>query len=102
MKQNPSQPNRRGQKRRIRLFMFFVLCFSIWTGYTIYLQSGVLKEKEAQLEALKQEAAQIQQQQAELQYKASRLNDKEYIAELARKHYNLSKPGEILFVIPEE
>ncbi len=94
-------PNRKGQKRRIRLFLFFVLCFSVWTGYTLYMQSGVLAEKEAELAALKQEAANVQQTQAELTYKVSRLNDKEYIAELARKHYFLSKPGEIIYVIPE-
>lgn len=101
MKKSPSQPNKLGQKRRIRFFMFFVLCFSIWTGYTIYLQSGALAEKEAQLEKLKQEEMAVQQKQTELAYKVSRLNDKEYVAEIARKHYNLSKPGEIIFVIPE-
>ncbi|MFY0545798.1 FtsB family cell division protein [Brevibacillus sp. H7] len=94
-------PNKKGQKRRIRLFLFFVLCFSVWTGYTLYLQSGVLAEKEAQLEALKQEAANVQQIQAELTYTVGRLNDKEYIAELARKHFFLSKPGEVIYVIPE-
>lgn len=101
MKKPPSQSNKLGQKRRIRLFMFIVLIFSIWTGYTIYLQSGVLAEKEEQLQKLKQEEAAVQQKQAELAYKVSRLNDKEYVAEIARKHYNLSKPGEIIFVIPE-
>jgi len=101
MNTSSSPTNRRGQKRRIRLFMFVVLCIAVWTGYTAYLQSGVLAEKERELEALRQEAAAVQQQQAELNYKVSRLNDKEYIAELARKDYFLSKPGEIIFVIPE-
>jgi cell division protein DivIC len=101
MMSSPSQPNKQGQKRRIRLVMFFVLCFSVWTGYTAYLQSGILSEKERELEQLKQEAAAVQQQQAELSYKVSRLNDKEYIAELARKHFFLSKPGEKIYVLPE-
>jgi cell division protein DivIC len=101
---NPSSPSttrNKGQKRRIRLFMFFVLCIAVWTGYTLYLQSDALAEKEAQLEALKLEAAAVQQQQAELTYKVSRLNDKEYIAELARKHFFYTKPGETIYVIPE-
>ncbi|GAA4722261.1 FtsB family cell division protein [Brevibacillus fulvus] len=96
------QMNKTGQKRRIRLLLFFVLCFSIWTGYTVYLQSGILQQKEAELQSLQTEVAKVQAQQDELMYKASRLNDKEYIAELARKRYNMAKPGEILFVIPEQ
>jgi cell division protein DivIC len=98
---SPSHVNRKGQKRRIRLFLFFVLCLFVWIGYTLYLQGGMLSEKEAELETLKKEAAEVQQQQAELAYKASRLNDQEYIAELARKEWFFTKPGESIYVIPE-
>lgn len=93
--------NKQGQKRRMRLVMFFVLCFSVWTGYTVYLQSGILSEKEAELTKLRQEATDVSRSQAELTYKVSRLNDKEYIAELARKTYFLTKPGEQIYVVPE-
>lgn len=89
------------QKRRIRLFLFFVLCFLAWTGYTAYTQSSVLAQKREELEALRKEAEAARQVQAELMYKYSRLQDKEYIAELARKHYFLSLEGETLFVLPE-
>ncbi|MBO8164885.1 MAG: septum formation initiator family protein [Brevibacillus sp.] len=101
MRHSPSQPNRRGQQRRIRLFLFLMLCFSIWTGYTAYLQSGVLAEKERELNKLTQELADIRQINDELKYKVNRLNDKEYIAEIARKNYYLSKPGEVIYVLPE-
>lgn len=101
MNNSPSPANKLGQKRRIRLVMFFVLCFAIWTGYTAYLQSGILSAKEKELEQLNQEATAVKQTQAELSYKVSRLNDKEYIAELARKEFFLSKPGEQIYVIPE-
>ncbi len=94
--------NRRGQKRRMRLFFFFILCFFVWTGYTFYLQSGVLAQKETELEALKKESAVLLQQQEELTYEASRLNDQEYLAELARKRIYYTKPGESIYVIPEE
>ncbi|TGV26633.1 septum formation initiator family protein, partial [Mesorhizobium sp. M00.F.Ca.ET.186.01.1.1] len=54
MKQATTSPtNRKGQRRRMRLFFFFILCFFVWTGYTLYLQSGVLAEKSSELEALK-------------------------------------------------
>jgi len=102
MKEAISMPtNRKGQRRRMRLFFFFVLCFFIWTGYTLYLQSGVLAQKKTELESLKQEAAVLQQKQEELTYEASRLNDQEYLAELARKRIFYTKQGESIYVIPE-
>lgn len=102
MKEAISMPtNRKGQRRRMRLFFFFVLCFFIWTGYTLYLQSGVLAQKKTELETLKQEAAALQQKQEELTYEASRLNDQEYLAELARKRIFYTKEGESIYVIPE-
>ncbi|GED72025.1 hypothetical protein BRE01_57270 [Brevibacillus reuszeri] len=93
--------NRKGQRRRMRLFFFFVLCFFVWTGYTLYVQSGVLAQKKTELDTLKQEAASLQQKQEELSYEASRLNDQEYLAELARKRIFYTKQGESIYVIPE-
>ncbi|UFJ40551.1 septum formation initiator family protein [Brevibacillus humidisoli] len=101
MRHSPSQSNRQGQKRRIRFFLFLMLFFSIWTGYTAYLQSSALAEKEQQLHELEQKVATMRQTNNELQYKMNRLHDKEYIAELARKKYSLAKPGEVLFILPE-
>lgn len=102
MSSNQTPANNKGKKRRMRIFLFFVLVFSIWTGYTAYLQSGLLAEKESQLEQLRITAQAEQQMKAELSYKASRLNDKEYLAELARKHWYLTKPGEIIYIIPDQ
>lgn len=93
--------HRKGQKRRMRLFFFVILCCFIWTGYTLYLQSGVLAQKKSELDQLKQETAALLQEQEELSYEASRLNDQEYLAELARKRIYYTKPGERIYVIPE-
>lgn len=92
---------RKGQKRRIRLFFFVILCCFVWTGYTLYLQSDVLAQKKAELDQLKQQTAALTQKQEELTYEASRLNDEEYLAELARKRIYYTKPGESIYVIPE-
>ncbi|MET3291320.1 septum formation initiator family protein [Brevibacillus fluminis] len=102
MSKNQAPANNKGQKRRMRIFMFFVLLFSIWTGYTAYLQSGLLTEKEEQLKQLQAASVAEQKLQAELAYKANRLNDKEYLAELARKQWYLTKPGEIIYILPEQ
>ncbi|WP_139492583.1 FtsB family cell division protein [Brevibacillus dissolubilis] len=101
MNTSPTQSQSQGRKRRIRLTMFFVLCFLVWTGYTTYLQSGILTEKEEKLAALQAQADEVQDKNKELNYKANRLNDKEYIAELARKNHFMAKPGEVLFVLPD-
>ena len=93
--------NRKGQKRRMRLFFFVILCCFVWTGYTLYLQSDVLAQKKSELEELKKETAALLQKQEELSYEASRLNDEEYLAELARKRIYYTKPGESIYVIPE-
>lgn len=85
----------------MRLFFFVIMCFCVWTGYTLYLQSGVLSQKKTELEALKQDSATLLQTQEELTYEASRLNDQEYLAELARKRIYYTKPGESIYVIPE-
>ncbi|MGD8192529.1 FtsB family cell division protein [Brevibacillus ginsengisoli] len=102
MKNGTHQVNRNKQKRRIRLVLLVMLLISVWTGYTIYLQSSSLAQSEEDLNKLKQQSMAIKQKQTELTYKASRLNDKEYIAELARKNLYFSKPNEIIFVLPDK
>ncbi|WP_232699030.1 FtsB family cell division protein [Brevibacillus daliensis] len=102
MRTRPShQSNNVGRKRRLRFIMFFVCCFLIWTGYTAYLQNSVLEATEKDLKTLKQEALEVNQQKEELENIMKRLEDPEYIAEVARKNNFMSKPGEIIFLIPD-
>lgn len=102
MKNGTQQVNRNKQKRRLRLVLLVMLLISVWTGYTIFVQSSSLAAKEEELNKLKQQAMAVKQKNAELTYKESRLNDKEYIAELARKNLYFSKPDEIIFVLPDK
>jgi len=101
MHPSSQKTNNIGRKRRMRIVMLFVLCFFVWTGYTFYVQSISLSDKEAELQALLHEKAQAKQTQDELVYKANRLNDKEYIAEIARKNYFMAYPWETLIITPE-
>lgn len=100
MSQHPTPKTKK--KRRMRIVLFLVLGFCVWTGVTVYSQSQLLAEKEQQLQQLQREKEQATREQAELTYKVNRLQDEEYIAELARKHFYYSKPGEIIFVIPDK
>lgn len=102
MKNGTTQANRNKQRRRIRLVLFIMLGFSAWTCYTLYTQSGDLAQKKLELEELNKDALAVKETQSELNYKVSRLNDKEYIAELARKDYFLAKPGEVIYVLPNK
>ncbi|MCP3764510.1 septum formation initiator family protein [Domibacillus sp. A3M-37] len=65
-------------------------------------QTGSLKEKEQELAEAKSTLSGLEQQQKQSEEELVRLQDDEYIAELARKDYFLSDDGEIIFNIPEE
>ncbi|GAB7387204.1 hypothetical protein BSNK01_10400 [Bacillaceae bacterium] len=91
----------KAQKRRIRLLFCFLFLFMVWAGYTWYAQNGILKDKKAQLAQLRGKLEQLEKERAQLQGEVKKLHDEEYIAEIARKYFFLSRPGEIIFVTPE-
>lgn len=55
------------------------------------------RSQETELKAVKAEYQQAQQRHLELNEALKRLDDPEYLAEIARKDYYYSKPGEIIF-----
>lgn len=86
----------------MRLMMLFICVFTLWAGYTWHTQSGVLAEKKRELQKLQSDFRVVEREHEQLEYEVKRLKqDEEYIAELARKYYFLSKPGEIIFLTPE-
>jgi len=74
----------------------------LWAGTTIFKQRIDIAEKKVVLEELKQEEQQVITTKKELEEKALLLQSYDYIAELARKYYFLSKPGEYIFISPED
>lgn len=91
----------KGSRRRRKLLLLSLLGFLVWSGITFVGQMDHLKAQEAQLEDLQQELATLQQQNEEYQQEVIKLHDPEYIEQLARREYFLSKPGETLFITPE-
>ncbi|MEF2968730.1 septum formation initiator family protein [Paenibacillus sp. M1] len=84
-----------GARRRMRLWMSFMVLFLGWAGYTYIDQSGEIGNKQHELaerQAVKDENDQALNQ---LKYELNRLNDPEYIGQIAMKKYGLYKPGEI-------
>jgi len=91
----------KGQKRRLRVLGVVVTAFCLWAGFTWYDQQATLLEKKEELKKVEQLANQEKLENDELKYQVSRLNDRDYIAEIARRDYYLSKPGEIIFLTPD-
>lgn len=84
-----------GARRRIRLWMTFMVLFIGWAGYTYVNQSGEIGSKShllAERTAIKSEN---EQALVQLKYELNRLKDPEYIGQMAMKKYGLYKPGEI-------
>lgn len=90
-----------GQKRRKRLLALIVIPFCIWAGFTWYDQQAVLLAKKEEKVKVQQTFDQVKLENEELKYQVNKLNDNDYIAELARRDYHLSKPGEVIFITPE-
>ncbi|MEK4027386.1 MULTISPECIES: septum formation initiator family protein [Bacillaceae] len=87
--------------RRLGAFVVVALILSVGLGSTLFSRTAHLEEQK--LEKKKAEAAlvELKQQQKQYEEELKRLEDDEYIAELARKKYFLSDDGEIIFNIPE-
>lgn len=74
-----------GAKRRLMLWMTFVIVFVIWAGYTFLVQNAQISDKSSNLAAQQTSKEETQKKLDQLKYEVSRLKDPEYIGQLARK-----------------
>ncbi|WP_170145365.1 FtsB family cell division protein [Ammoniphilus oxalaticus] len=81
--------------------MLIIIPFCLWAGLTWYDQEAALAEKRQDMIKVAQSLDQVKLENEELTYQVNRLHDTEYIAEIARRDYHLSKPGEVIFITPE-
>jgi cell division protein DivIC len=93
-KSNPSKNSAAGAKRRRFMWIFFVALFFGWAGYTYFDQSAVIANKSEQLDKKQKTSEGVIASLNQLKYEVSRLNDDEYIGQLARKWYNIYPQGE--------
>ncbi|PAQ14849.1 cell division protein DIVIC [Bacillaceae bacterium SAOS 7] len=87
--------------RRLAAFSILALIIIAGLGSTLISQSAHLEEKQQLKEEAQASLVELKKQQKQYEEELERLNDDEYIAELARKKYFLSDDGEIIFNIPE-
>lgn len=91
-----------GRRRRMRLLLGILFAFLLWAGYTFYQQGKAITQAEKRLAEYQQQIKQMNQEKSDLEKKVKQLQDKNYVAELARKTLLLTKKGEVLFVTPEQ
>lgn len=91
--------DRRTARRRMRIALFIVGGLLIWATYIGLRQEEILKAQRKAKAELTQTLEQERATQKDLKYQAERLQDPEYIANLARSKYYLSKKGEVIFEI---
>lgn len=92
---NSNKTSATGAKRRRFIWVFVVAAFFCWAGYTFFAQSAAIAEKSKQLEKKQQSSESVTASLNQLKYEVSRLNDDEYIGQLARKWYNMYPQNEL-------
>ncbi|MEK3750753.1 septum formation initiator family protein [Paenibacillus sp. FSL E2-8871] len=91
---NHSKNSAAGAKRRRFMWIVFVAVFFGWAGYTYFAQSAVIADKGEELAKKQETSEDVMASLTQLKYELSRLNDDEYIGQLARKWYNIYPQGE--------
>ena len=92
---------RRGLLRRLSVLAVIALALGCIGFVTLYAQAGALEEKKQEKVVLEEQLQQLQMEEQRLHHDIKNYNDLDYIAEIARRDYYLSKPGETLFKLPE-
>ncbi|WP_445613327.1 FtsB family cell division protein [Geobacillus sp. YF-1] len=95
---------RRRRAVAVRLAFWSVLLALLASSlmYLLHSQAKAIDAKRTEERKMQEQLAELQRQEQQLKKEIKRLHDDDYIAELARKKYYLSKDGEIIFVLPEK
>ncbi|MFC5629060.1 septum formation initiator family protein [Aliibacillus thermotolerans] len=106
--QAKEQEERMMEKRRRGLFRRLIVLGSIGVilaaifTVTLVSQTMTLHSINEEQAALQEQLEALQAEQARLEQDIENYNDLNYIADIARKDYYLTKPGETLFRVPEK
>jgi len=97
-KGNPSHQPATLKSRLLILGLGVVfLLFLIWAANIWWEQEEALQKMDEEIAALQEKVREAQERQEELNREIELLNNPEYIAEIARRDYFLSREGEIIF-----
>jgi len=94
------------RKKRLKQRLIFASAVILVTfiGLLTYhfKQRSIHAEKQTQYEELTEQMTQLEQEEKVLLEEIDLLNDKEYILDIARTNYFLSKEGELIFQVDDE
>lgn len=90
-------------RRRLAVASLVFLLLIVFIGQSYFSKVGYVSDQELKQNEARVELRETKEEQAELKEQAERLQDEEYIANLARNELLFSKDGEIIFYFsPEE
>ncbi|MCY7912652.1 FtsB family cell division protein [Bacillus haynesii] len=96
-KQQQLKRKRRGLYRRLMVFGAVVLLSAIVIVSSLWSQTSDISAKQEKKADLLKQLEQLEAKKSDLKDEIVKLKDEDYVAELARKDYYLSKDGEIIF-----
>lgn len=83
-----------GARKRLRLWLLFVVAFMVWAGYTLVHQTLEVAGQKVQLDDRQKLVAKTEAERDSLKQEIAKLNDDEYLGQMARKKLDLYPPGE--------
>jgi cell division protein DivIC len=84
-----------GARRRLKLLLFVLVIFMSWALYVIIVQYGQISDRSSQLREADKKLTDAKVKSEALKQQIARLNDPEYIGQIARKEHGLGMPGEV-------
>jgi len=94
MVQAKSSQSIQATKRRYNIWLFIVIIFTLWAGYTLLNQIDQKNSINEKLVSLEAERDTLHIEMKNLQKQVDLLNDPEYISQLATKEQGMVKEGE--------
>ncbi|WP_062051237.1 septum formation initiator family protein [Bacillus sp. JCM 19034] len=91
---------RRGLIRRLIVIGIIAIALLGFGSVTIYSQMAIVEDKKQEKAELETNLAELKQEEVMLLQEVENYQDVYYIAEIARRDYYLTMPGETLFKIP--
>jgi cell division protein DivIC len=89
-----STPAAIGARRRLKILLFVMVIFMSWAAYTLFDQYGQINSRSSQMRETDKKLTDAQAKSDALKLEIIRLNDPEYIGQIARKDQGMGLPGE--------
>ncbi|SFF03649.1 FtsB family cell division protein [Alteribacillus iranensis] len=96
-----AEKHRRGLIRRLTALGITGVAIAVVFTVILVSQWSMLEAKKTERAALETQLEELQAEESRLKQEVQNYNDLDYIAEIARRDYYLTKPGETLFKLPE-